>query len=316
MVRALCVLVCLWSACSTREGTVLIASEPDADLPTEEARDAGEGEHVDAALDAAVDTRGRCRVGGSRDGFHETFSGGALDPSRWLIAHGPVALAGQRAAGGFARDNVNLKDGVLVLSVRGDQYTGPVRSVDRDGLPLGSGKRSAAALVTRDLFASATYQVQGHFAGPSGVEVALWFARDDDPSGAITLATPGLDNGTPSYGFVRMQTRDGAATFSNDFALGTSLDDRASHILRFDWYTTAENAAVFWIDDERRFQSTRNLPSRKAGRMWIVAWLREGAAAPFETAEVQLEIAFVTPFGNDGDECVDGELEGPFLSLP
>jgi hypothetical protein len=322
MVRALSCLLLLLYACATREGTVLIArdSERDAGPSSEEDLDAGDNDagesDAESASDARVDTRGHCRIGGSKDGFYENFSGKTLDPTRWLVAHGPVELAGQRAAGGFARDNVSVEADTLVLRVRGDQYEGPVRAVDSDGRPLSSGKRSAAALVTRDLFASATYQVQGHFVGPSGVEVALWFTHDDDKQGAITLATPGLDGTMPSYAFLHLQTRDGSASASNEFALGASLDDRASHILRFDWYTTADNAAVFWLDDTRRFQSTKNLPSRRAGRLWIVAWLREPAPAAFDTAEIHIESAFVTPFGNDGDACTDGELEGPFLTLP
>jgi hypothetical protein len=206
--------------------------------------------------------------------------------------------------------------GALVLRVRGDQYEGPVRAPDGEGRPLATGKRSAAALVTRDLFASATYQAQGRFTGPAGVEVALWFARDDESEGSISISIPGLDGRTPSYAFVSMYTRDGSSSAGTEFALGASLEDRASHILRFDWYTTPNNAAVFWVSDMQRFSSMRSLPSRKAGRLWIVAWLREGAAAAFDTAEIRVERAFVRPLGNDGDECTDGELAGPFLVLP
>jgi hypothetical protein len=319
MVRGPLVLACLaLCACAALEGTVLIARDGELDAAQqEEPLDAGPeaGQDSGETGDNESATRGRCRVSGSRDGFYEDFST-PLSASRWLVASGPIELGGRRAPGGFARDNVGLDMGALVLRVRGDQYEGPVRAADGDGRPLASGKHSAAALVTRDLFASATYQVQGRFAGPAGVEVALWFVRDDDSEGAITISTPGLDGPTPSYAFVSMHTRDGSSSTGSEFALGASLDDRAAHILRFDWYTTADNAAAFWVDDMRRFSSTRSLPSRKAGRLWIVAWLREGAAAPFDTAEIRVENAFVTPFGNDGDECTDGELAGPFLVLP
>jgi hypothetical protein len=318
-------LCCLLLACATREGTVLVAH--DLDAASEDLRDADEAEAEsetepeDAARDAAsdagsADTRGRCRIGGNPDGFNESFSGSALNATRWLIAHGPVSHAGKRTPGGFARENVSVENGSLVLRVRGDQYDGPVRGVDADGRPLASERRSAAAVATRDMFASATYQAQGRFVGPSGVEVALWFTRDDEQQGAITLATPGRDGDTPSYAFVHMASRDGATSFEHQFALAASFDDRASHILRFDWYTTVDNAVDFWIDNARRFQSKSSLPSRRAGRLWIVAWLREGTPAPFDTAEIQVENAFVTPFGNDGDLCVDGELAGPFLTLP
>ena len=38
------------------------------------------------------------------------------------------------------------------------------------------------------------------------------------------MATPGFDNGAPSYGFVHMQTHDGSASFDHDYALPASLD--------------------------------------------------------------------------------------------
>lgn len=320
--RALGICVAL-SACGPLEGTVLIARDAgidaggDAEEETpidaganEDAREAGE-----ASADAGNVTRGLCRTGSSKDGFYENFAM-PLNPNRWLLANGPVEVAGLSAQGGYARDNVNIEAGTLIMRVRGDQYDGPVRSRDREGKPLASGKRSAAALVTRDLFTSATYQMQGRFVGPPGVEVALWFVRDDDSEGAIMIGTPGLDGTAPSYAFVSMHTRDGSASAGSEFALGTSFDDRASHILRFDWYTTANNAAVFWVDDVQRFQVTRNLPARKAGRLWIVARVRDGAAAAFDTAEIRIENAFVTPFGYGDVECTDGELAGPSLVSP
>jgi hypothetical protein len=315
-----CALLC---ACGPLEGTVLIArdagtdgdEEPLADAASDAAASEDVHEGGEASADAGNATRGLCRTGGAKDGFYEDFAK-PLGASRWLLANGPVEIAGLSAQGGYARDNVNIEAGTLIMRVRGDQYDGPVRSRDRDGKPLATGKRSAAALVTRDLFASATYQVAGRFVGPAGVEVALWFVRDDDSEGAIMMGTPGLDGATPSYAFVSMHTRDGSASAGGEFALGASFDDRASHILRFDWYTTANNAADFWVDDTRRFQVKTNLPSRRAGRLWIVARVRDGAAAPFDTAEIRIENAFVTPFGYGDDECSDGELAGPSLVLP
>jgi hypothetical protein len=329
--RALTALCLALSACSPLEGTVLIARDAQEEAASDAASDAQEQPPPGAAGDAGADegardagdaspdagsaTRGACRIGGAKDGFYEDFSK-PLSASRWLLADGPVQIAGLSAQGGYARDNVNLEAGTLIMRVRGDQYDGPVRSHDGEGKPLASGKRSAAALVTRDLFASATYQVQGRFVGPPGVEVALWFVRDDDSEGAIMIGTPGLDGATRSYAFVSMQTRDGSASASNEFALGATFDDRGSHILRFDWYTTMDNAAVFWVDDMRRFELKRNLPSRRAGRLWIVARVRDGATAAFDTAEIRIENAFVTPFADDGDECMDGELSGPALVPP
>jgi hypothetical protein len=297
--RALLLALCL-QGCTTREGVVLIA------------RDAHPGASPDAAIGAA-DTRGVCRTGGAEDGFYEAFDGDALDGETWLVADGTVTFAARR--GSFAPENVALDSGALVLRVRGDLYSGPVRARDAEGRPLPNVTRSGAAVATRDLFASATYQIQGHLTAPDGVEVAIWFMRDHDDEGGLDITTPGLDGTTRSYRYVHMRSRDGRFSNERQFELAQALDD-ATPILRFDWYTTKDNDAVFWVDDEPRWNTSDALPSKRAGRMWIVAWLPDDAPAAFETAEIRIDNAFVTPFGNDGDLCTDGELSGTALIPP
>jgi len=130
------------------------------------------------------------------------------------------------------------------------------------------------------------------------------------------MAVPGTVGGAASYAAVHAESRDDASPEQSELPLGTPFDDGASHILRFDWYTTADNAARFWVDDTERWRAQVHLPSRTAGRLWIVAWLPGDAPADFDTAELRIDNAFVTPFGNDGDVCSDGALTGPFLVPP
>jgi hypothetical protein len=319
----------MWSACALQEGTVLIArdtgsppdrSEVDAALDGEAPRDAASDE--DSGQDATLDAgpvavpRGVCKVGGADDAFYDTFSGTTLDATHWLVAHGPVRFAGHAAPGGLVRDNVTVEGGALVLRVRGDRYAGSVRGVNSAGSALTHGRRTGAAVASRDLFASATYQVQGLFTGPAGLEVALWFVRDDEGEGAIDMATPGLASGQSSYAHVRMRSRDASSSAEQQLMLAQPFGPDESHILRFDWYTTANNAVTYWVDDQQRWETMQSLPSRRAGRLWIVAWVPDQAPADFDTAEVRIENAFIRPFGNDGDACRDLELAGPFLTEP
>jgi hypothetical protein len=261
-----------------------------------------------------------CRISGAPDGFYENFDGTALSDT-WLLAHGVHSFAGSTARGGFVRDNVTLQNGTLLLMVRGDQYNGPVRGIDADGSARSDGRRSAAAVVTRDLFASGTYQMQGHLVAPAGVEVALWVMADDDSSGGIDIAVPGLalDAATPSYAAVRMRSRtsrDANALALNQFALTDSLDDGRSHILRFDWYTVRSPATQFWLDDSPRWTASEHVPSGTARRLWIVAWIPDDVPADFETANVRIDNVFITPFGNDGDRCTASTLRNPGLVAP
>ena len=335
-------LLCWLAGCSARVVTVLIAEQADAQpvaserdaareldartderdagppTPTSDAR-AGDG----AATDAGAPLAAACRIDGASSGFYETFADSVLADT-WLIAHGTHSFAGRTPRGGFVRDNVALRDGALVLTVRGDRYAGSVRGFSSTGVALADGKRSGAALVTRDVFASGTYQVEGRFVGPPGVELAIWVMGDDDVRGGIDIALPGqtaagADAAVASYAAVRMQTRSSRAAGAgelNQLALAQSLDDGQAHILRFDWYTTATPAVQFWVDDMPRWSADSNLPDGATRRLWIVAWLPDDQPADFDSAEIRIENAFVTPFGNSGDRCTAGTLSSPGLVPP
>jgi len=345
MVRLAKVVVAPWLAlalsCSARVGTVLIArdeaGEPDAaltdanamvaldagDAPSDTGVDLARDAIVDAApADAAIPIVATCRTAGASSGFYEDFSGSALSES-WLIAHGSRTFAGSTPRGGFVRENVTLRDGALILTVRGDRYDGPVRGIDGAGNLRADGVRSGAAVATRDLFASGTYQAQGRFVAPAGVEVALWVMADDDRTGGIDIAVPGslqgADGGAPSYSVVRMRSRTGreaSASTLQQYPLAQSLDDGQSHILRFDWYSTGAPSVQFWVDDVARFSIQQTPVDGATRRFFLVAFVPDDAPADFASAEVRFENAFVTPFGNSGDRCTASETTGVGLIAP
>lgn len=317
-----CALLMTLAACGTAEGTVLVLRDPDAAVVVDAALDAAD-DAPDAAEDARADVDaadatgvGVCRTASGQDGFNDTFAGAELDPARWLVAHAAVRFAGKGSAGGLVRDNVSVEGGALVLRVRGDRYEGPVRGVDQAGAPLRSGKRSGAAVATRDLFHSGTYLISGLLSAPAGVEVALWVMRDDDAEGGLDIATPGLDGDRPSSSYVRARSRDEQGESVQQLLLDSAIDGQRARSLRFDWYTTATPGVRFWTDDMERWPTDQHLPSRGAARMWIVAWAPDDVPLDFDTAEIRIENTFIRPFANSGDRCEDGELSGPGLGTP
>ena len=339
MVRLLLWLALALAGCSARAVTVLIARDGGVESDVDAARERGEGSSAaDASspglapdarsadaqpADLGVQRSAVCRIDGAPSGFYENFAGSVLSDN-WLVAHGTHSFAGRTPRGGFVRDNVALRDGALVLTVRGDRYTGSVRGISSTGAALADGRRSGAAVATQDLFASGTYQVAGRFVGPPGVELAVWVMGDDDEAGGIDSALPGqlgsgVDAGRASYAAVRMRTRSSRAAGAGELfqlALAQSLDDGQAHILRFDWYTTATPAVQFWLDDMPRWSATTSLPDGATRRLWIVAWLPDDQPADFDSAELRVENAFITPFGNDGDRCTAGTLRSPGLVAP
>jgi hypothetical protein len=54
----------------------------------------------------------------------------------------------------------------------------------------------------------------------------------------------------------------------------------------------------------------------RAGRLWLAAFVPEGAPADFDTAEVRIETAFITTFAEGNDTCTDRELPPGILVSP
>jgi hypothetical protein len=255
------------------------------------------------------------------DGFLDPFDGSALRADNWLVAHGNVEVAGERSLGGFVRENLAVRNGKLILTVRGDAYTGSIRGIDRDGKMRANGQRTGAAIATRDLFMSATYQWEGKLAAAAGIKLVLAVMRDDPEDGMIAITAPGLTSGgAPSYAFASAYVRSPvAAPVTRQIALPSPLDDGDNHSLRFDWHAgpgpTSPPAADFWHGPDNLQTLTGDAPAR-AGRAWLLAFVPDGAVADFDTVDIEISTAFITPFGETRDRCTDGELMSPVLETP
>lgn len=295
--RPRCVLVALalLSACEV-DGVVLVVANPGLDAGGQAGLDAQPMPDAEPSLDAdqvgldalvatdavatspdaqgVVPAMGVCRIGGAADGFYDSFPDGPLD-ARWLVADGSQGF------GTFRSTNVAVLGGTVLLTASAE---------------------AGAAIATRDLFGSATYQVQGRVS--DGVELSVWWRRDSDADGLIETASPGQGG---DFARVLMRSSDGVASSENQFVLASSLNDGGDHIWRFDRYATSSPAVRFWVDDVARWVVSDRLPTTRAGRMWIVA---RGNGV------VRITNAFITPFGNDGDQCTDGELAGAGLISP
>ncbi len=312
--------------CSSASGTVLERESRDAGNPSEDAGGPFPNAAKDAAAmgDAAVspvpETKGLCRTSPS-EGFVDQFDGDALDARRWLVAHGNVAIAGERGAGGFLRDNISVRSGKLVLSVRGDAYAGALRGIDTAGKERATGARSGAAIATRDLFMSASYQWEGRLAAPQGVKLVLLAMRDEPAQGLIAVTAPGLDTqGNPSYAWATARVEGPlAAPSSQQILLPSPLADGMVHRLRFDWHSgpgaTSLPSVDVWQDGKTLQTLAGNAPAR-AARAWLVAFVPDGSAADFDTNEVEISTAFITPLGETRDACSDGEITGLALEPP
>lgn len=80
--------------------------------------------------------------------FYDDFSGGTLDPDKWLVAYknwgGNITENGVKVDynGGVIPQNVSVSDGRLILTGNGNMYNGVLRGINKDGSQRTDGKRT------------------------------------------------------------------------------------------------------------------------------------------------------------------------------
>ncbi|QQM14084.1 putative glycosyl hydrolase [Vibrio phage pVco-14] len=107
-------------------------------------------------------------------GFDLNFDTSSIEDIRkhLIVAH--KAWGGLN--GGVVQENVviNQKNGYLELTSLGNDYTGPVKGVDRVGEPSGYNKRIGACVATREYHGPGSYRVLCTFPQLEGVCSAFW----------------------------------------------------------------------------------------------------------------------------------------------
>lgn len=259
-------------------------------------------------------------------GLDEAFDGPDLDLTKWRVAH--RNWGGQGAGqlsynGGVLPDNVEIREGQCRFHAHGDHYEGPVRGLNGDRSPRPNGKRTGAALYSREAFASGRYEVRMKVAPELGVCSALWtYHYEDRQPGPgeephalnheIDIELPGRPGpGIDDISFSRalMVTWIGLAEDEHTTVyayLGAPQNDGQFHTYRFDWHTGGRNIeprVEFYVDDGLIATTRTHVPTH-AGHFWIGAWFpREWAGTPdFTSTEMVVDWVRITPFGEAGDE--------------
>ena len=272
--------------------------------------------------------------------FFEDFDDATLDSAKWKIAKknwGGQVSSGESYNGGVIPENVILDNAnsQLILRANGNQYTGPLRGINKDRSVRVDGKRTGSAIATAQYFASGSYSVRMKVAPVKGVCSALWTFHYQEfypgspeyiekPVGGadyyainheIDIELPGRplpahENISFDYAlFNTWQGENDDEYTANHTQLATGFqDDGQFHTYRFDWYTgdTNESARVeFYIDDVLEKVTADHVPNI-GGRFWISAWFPQGwAGIPnFDTADLIIDWVEIIPFNEDGDRSV------------
>lgn len=272
-------------------------------------------------------------TGGNTDrpvSFEETFTSGkdGLDAGKWLVAKKQWGGAGNN--GGVVPENVYLPgDGTVVLKAHGDLYTGPVRGVekkDNTWVDLQHGRRTGAAIATKEYFASGVYEVRMKVAPVKGVCSSVWTFHYEEvypPGAPMKVINHEIDvelPGRPGQVFTDISHKALLANTwvgekETEYKVGytkdlPAQDDGEYHVYKFIWHTgdaatQQEKRVDFYVDGTKVSTSTEHIPTR-AGRFWIGAWFPNNWAGDpnFAAADMVIDYVKITPLHEAGDEYV------------
>jgi len=215
-----------------------------------------------------------------------------LDPQKWLVVD--KAWGGDN--GGLVPENVELKDGLLLLHAHGDEYNGDVVGHNERKTRVGSG------IATRDYYASGRYEVRARIPEDYGAASAFWTfhyiehfpseaeyweepsrVRNSEIDWEFPTALQGGSTHDPiSFDNARLNSWGGELGGEGAHHPGRLqvINDGEFHTYGIDWHSgdEANTPAVVWsIDDQEVYRhdgvtfGQDNIPSA-ASRFWLGIW--------------------------------------------
>ena len=255
------------------------------------------------------------------DIFYDDFSGSSLDADKWLIAEknwgGTVTVNGvtEDYNGGVIADNATVRNGSLILTGLGNNYSGELRGINRDKSRRSDGKRCGGAIATRDYFGSGSYEIRAKIAPELGCCSAMWtFEYEEHYSGdkvdivnhEIDIEFPGRDsNDELSLSHVLCTTWLTEEDYRTKSVDCGDQADGEFHTYRFDWHTGDENEVPrveYYFDDELKYTACDFIPTNES-RFWLGLWFPKGwAGTPdFDQTVFEVDYVKITPFHESGD---------------
>jgi len=253
--------------------------------------------------------------------FYEDFSGDKLDTTKWLIAE--KAWGGNN--GGVVAENVSISNGLLKLEGHGDKYEGDIKGINKP-----DGKRTGAAVATKEYFGSGSYEVIAKVCPKLGACSAIWTFEYEEyypgdekyeelsPGGSyysinheIDIEMPGRpekahENISYDYALCNTWIGERGDEYTTSYTkLSSAQNDGKFHTYRFDWHTGDKNEiprVEFYIDGKLVKVNKTHIPTNK-GRLWIGIWFPNGwAGTPdFDTEVFEIASVKITPFNEAGD---------------
>jgi beta-glucanase (GH16 family) len=242
--------------------------------------------------------------------LEEDFSNGQLDACSWILVRENWGgkVEDEDYNGGVVPENVSVGDGMVHLRAHGNRYVGDIRGIASDGHARPDGRRTGAAIMTRQRFLGGRFEARVRMITKLGVCSAMWtFFYDNEPgkpvrNHEIDIEFPGREHidAPPSFQHVALTTWTGLEPGQSrtEFRpLGG--DEEQFHTLRFDWQpTTAASSGYvdFYIDGALVYSAHTNIPSEPAP-LWLGVWFpKDWAGTPdFGDAEMLVDWVRISP---------------------
>ena len=244
----------------------------------------------------------------ANDFVAENFSLPILNPCTWVVvqANWGGQQGGEDFNGGVLAENVSVRDGALALSAHGNIYNGPSRGINLDGSVRRDGKRTGAAIMTRQRYLGGRFEARFAAIKRPGVVSALWtFFYDQTADGMIRnheidIEFPGQarEDAPISFRNATLTTWTGlqpGQTTAAFAAVSHNLLYNGHHTLRFDWRPptpTWSGAVSFFIDGRLTHVTRTNVPS-EPGNLWVGAWFPPVWAGEPEFDEAEMIVDWI-----------------------
>lgn len=249
--------------------------------------------------------------------LQEDFLTSVIDPCRWNVVYANWGgqSGGEDYNGGVSPDNVAARNGTLILRALGDRYKGPIRGIDSNGAPRSHGRRTGAAIKTRQRFRGGRFEARVRICDRLGVASAMWtFFYDAPPGGRIRnheidIEFPGqaAEGAPPALDHVTLTTWTGLEPGESTAAfrrLPASMADGRFHLLSFDWRPPDggnPGVVTFSLDGVVQAVTRTNVPT-EAANFWLGAWFPPNWAGTPDFVETEMAVDWVriTPLAQPG----------------
>lgn len=226
--------------------------------------------------------------------FYEDFTSG-LEMSKWNISN---RRWGGTHHGGVIHQNVHISnDNKLVLQANGDYYDG-----DLKGIESNDGKRTGAAIYTKEYFGPGSFEVVAKAMPRFGATTAFWtynyetVTSGEEPVNSEIDIELNVQNDFQSVWFSNWLTEKDY--INKRMKTPVINNDGKFHKYRFDWYTNP-GKIEYYIDDVLYHTEYEKIPTLEA-QFWIGVWFPNNWAGNpnFETDYLVVDSFTYKKFAN------------------